>query len=65
MYYEPRTFVPDIEQVKKVSLQFQEVFQRMDREIGVLDGLIAELDQQIQATRRSRISKTKSFNSSQ
>jgi hypothetical protein len=35
--------VPDIEQVKTVSLQFQEVFQRMDREIGVLD--VAELDQ--------------------
>ena len=47
------SFVPDIEQVKKVSLQFQEVFQRMDREIGVLDGLIAALDQQIQTTRRS------------
>jgi prefoldin subunit 5 len=46
-------FVPDIEQVKKVSLQFQEVFQRMDREIGVLDALIAELDKQIQTTRRS------------
>jgi len=46
-------FVPDIEQVKKVSLQFQEIFQRMDREIGVLDGLIAELDQQIQTTQRS------------
>jgi hypothetical protein len=44
-------FVPDIEQVKKVSLQFQEVFKRMDREIGVLDDLIAELDQQIQTTR--------------
>jgi hypothetical protein len=56
-------FVPDIEQVKKVSLQFQEVFQRMDREIGVLDGLIAELDQQIQTMRRSRISKTKSLKS--
>ena len=55
-------FVPDIEQVKKVSLQFQEVFQRMDREIGVLDGLIAELDQQIQTTRRSRVSKAKSLN---
>ena len=25
----------------------------MDREIGVLDGLIAELDQQIQTTQRS------------
>lgn len=47
-------FVTDIEQVKKVSLQFQEVFQRMDREIGVLDGLIAELDQQIQTTRQIR-----------
>ena len=35
-------FVPDIEQVKKVSLQFQEVFKRMDREIGVLDGIIAD-----------------------
>ena len=46
-------FVPDIEQVKKVSLQFQEIFQRMDREIGVLDDLIAELDQQIQTTWRS------------
>ena len=34
--------MPDIEQVKKVSLQFQEIFQQMDREIGVLDGLIAE-----------------------
>ena len=34
----------------------------MDREIGVLDGLIAELDQQIQTTRRSRISKAKSLN---
>lgn len=55
-------FVPDIEQVKKVSLQFQEVFKRMDREIGVLDGLIAELDQQIQATRRSRVSNAKSLN---
>jgi hypothetical protein len=55
-------FVPDIEQVKKVSLQFQELFKRMDREIGVLDGLIAELDQQIQTTRRSRISKAKSLN---
>jgi hypothetical protein len=55
-------FVPDIEQVKKVSLQFQEVFKRMDREIGVLDGIIAELDQQIQATRRSRVSKAKSLN---
>jgi hypothetical protein len=55
-------FVPDIEQVKKVSLQFQEVFKRMDREIGVLDGLIAELDQQIQTTRRSRVSKAKSLN---
>lgn len=55
-------FVPDIEQVKKVSLQFQEVFQRMDREIGVLDGLIAELDQQIQTTRRSQVSKAKSLN---
>jgi len=44
-------FVPDIEQVKKVSLQFQEVFKRMDREIRVLDGLIAELDTQIQTTR--------------
>lgn len=47
-------FVPDIEQVKKIFLQFQEIFQRMDREIGVLDGLIAELDQQIQTIRRSR-----------
>lgn len=56
-------FVPDIEQVKKVSLQFQEAFKRMDREIGVLDGLIAELDQQIQTTRRSHISKTKSLKS--
>jgi hypothetical protein len=55
-------FIPDIEQVKKVSLQFQEVFQRMDREIGVLDGLIAELDQQIQTTRRSRVSTAKSLN---
>ena len=55
-------FVPDIEQVKKVSLQFQEVFKRMDREIGVLDGLIAELDQQIQTTRRSQASKAKSSN---
>jgi hypothetical protein len=55
-------FVPDIEQVKKVSLQFQEVFKRMDREIGVLDDLIAELDQQIQTTRRSRVSKAKSLN---
>jgi hypothetical protein len=55
-------FVPDIEQVKKVSLQFQEIFQRMDREIGVLDGLIAELDQQIQTTRRSRFSTSKSLN---
>jgi len=55
-------FVPDIEQVKKVSLQFQEIFQRMDREIGVLDGLIAELDQQIQTTRRSRVSTAKSLN---
>ncbi len=55
-------FIPDIEQVKKVSLQFQEVFQRMDREIGVLDGLIAELDQQIQTTRRSRFSTAKSLN---
>ena len=55
-------FVPDIEQVKKVSLQFQEVFKRMDREIGVLDGLIAELDKQIQTTRRSRVSKSKSLN---
>ena len=55
-------FVPDIEQVKKVSLQFQEVFKRMDREIGVLDGLIAELDQQIQTTRRSQASKAKSLN---
>ncbi len=55
-------FVPDIEQVKKVSLQFQEIFQRMDREIGVLDGIIAELDQQIQTTRRSRVSTTKSLN---
>jgi hypothetical protein len=54
--------VPDIEQVKKVSLQFQEVFKRMDREIGVLDGLIAELDQQIQTTRRSQASKAKSSN---
>ena len=55
-------FVPDIEQVKKVSLQFQEIFQRMDREIGVLDGLIAELDKQIQTTQRSRILTAKSFN---
>ncbi len=55
-------FVPDIEQVKKVSLQFQEIFQRMDREIEVLDALIAELDQQIQTTRRSRVSKAKSLN---
>jgi hypothetical protein len=55
-------FVPDIEQVKKVSLQFQEIFQRMDRKIGVLDGLIAELDQQIQTTRRSRVSTAKSLN---
>lgn len=55
-------FVPDIEQVKKVSLQFQEVFKRMDREIGVLDGLISELEQQIQTTRRSRVSKAKSLN---
>jgi hypothetical protein len=55
-------FVPDIEQVKKVSLQFQEVFKRMDREIGVLDGLIAELDQQIQTTRRSLVSTAKSSN---
>ena len=52
-------FVPDIEQVKKVSLQFQEVFKPMDREIGVLDGLIAKLDKQIQTTRRSRVSKAK------
>ena len=55
-------FVPDIEQVKKVSLQFQEIFQRMDREIGVLDSLIAELDQQIQASSLSRISKAQSLN---
>ncbi len=47
--------------IKKVSLQFQEVFQRMDREIGVLDGLIGELEQQIQTTRRSR-PKAKSLN---
>jgi hypothetical protein len=55
-------FVPDIEQVKKVSLQFQEVFKRMDREIGVLDGLITELDQKIQITRRLRVSTAKSLN---
>lgn len=40
-------FIPDIEQVKKVSLQFQEIFKRMDREILVLDDIIAELDKQI------------------
>ena len=55
-------FVPDIEQVKKVSLQFQEIFQRMDRKIGVIDGLIEEIDQQIQTTRRSRVSTAKSLN---
>ena len=55
-------FVPDIEQVKKVSLQFQEVFKRMDREIGVLDGLITKLDQQIQITRRSRVLSAKFLN---
>jgi len=46
-------FVPNLERVKKVSRQFQEIFQRMDREILVLDSIIAELDQQIQTTRRS------------
>jgi hypothetical protein len=55
-------FVPDIEQVKKVSLQFQAIFQRMDKEIRILDGLIAELDEQIQTTRRSRFSTSKSLN---
>ncbi|MEB3312503.1 MAG: hypothetical protein VKJ02_19935 [Snowella sp.] len=54
-------FTPDIEQVKRVSLQFQEVFQRMDREISVLDKMIAELDEQIQASSVSRISKTQSL----
>ena len=33
----------------------------MDREIGVLDSLIAELDKQIQTTRRSRILTAKSL----
>lgn len=42
-----QSFTPDIEQVKKVSRQFQEIFKRIDREILVLDNMIAELDNQI------------------
>ncbi len=39
-------FIPDIEQVKKTSLKFQELFKRMDAEILILDDIIAQLDEQ-------------------
>ncbi len=43
-------FTPDIEQVKKTSLKFQELFKRMDAEILILDDIIAQLDEQNRAS---------------
>ena len=43
-------FIPDIEQVKKTSLKFQELFKRMDAEILILDDIIAQLDEQIRSS---------------
>ena len=40
------TFTPDIEQIKKTSLKFQELFKRIDAEILVLDDIIAQLEEQ-------------------
>jgi hypothetical protein len=42
----PEKFIPDIEQVKKTSLKFQELFKRMDAEILILDDIIAQLEEQ-------------------
>ncbi len=39
-------FIPDIEQVKKTSIKFQELFKRMDAEILILDDIMAQLDEQ-------------------
>ncbi|WP_017295563.1 hypothetical protein [Geminocystis herdmanii] len=39
-------FIPDIEQIKKTSLKFQELCKRMDAEILILDDIIAQLDEQ-------------------
>jgi hypothetical protein len=39
-------FTPDMEQIKKTSLKFQELFKRMDAEILILDDIIAQLDEQ-------------------
>ena len=39
-------FTPDIEQVKKTSLKFQALCQRMDAEILILDDIIAQLEEQ-------------------
>ncbi len=39
-------FIPNIEQVKKTSVKFQKLFQRMDAEILILDDIIAQLEEQ-------------------
>ncbi len=39
-------FIPNIEQIKKISLKFQELCKRMDAEILILDDIIAQLDEQ-------------------
>lgn len=46
----PEKFTPDIEQVKKTSLKFQELFKRMDAEIMILDDIIAQLEEQNRAS---------------
>ncbi len=42
----PEKFTPDMEQIKKTSLKFQEICKRMDAQILILDDIIAQLDEQ-------------------
>lgn len=42
-----KNFSPDLEQIKKTSAKAQEICQRADAGIAILDDLIAQLDKQI------------------
>ena len=44
-------FTPDIEQIKQTSLKFQEIFQRMDAGIAILDDLIVQIEADIRSSK--------------
>lgn len=56
-------FSPDMEQIKRTSAKVQEICQRADAGIAILDDLIAQLDEEIKTSvlYKYRLNKTKVF----